>query len=173
MLYRYVSIILASALLLVGLQVPGFIDQYTQRVSAHLIEVKRNLSGFQTIADLHHGGSLERLIEKHRQSTDATFYAEGDVIADLYARYTYLNAELAQLDTSLPRRIRYILLDADRELLRETADHYTYTIDLTWDAAVCGAFVLVFGIVLFDLLALLAAALMRRIFGRHSAHQAR
>ncbi|MBD3649377.1 MAG: DUF2937 family protein, partial [Pseudomonadales bacterium] len=56
MVYRYFSIILASLLLLTGLQVPSFVDQYEKRVDAHLLEVTENLRGFQEIADEYYGG---------------------------------------------------------------------------------------------------------------------
>jgi len=58
----YLRLILFAVGLLAGVQVPGFIDQYAQRVSAHQIEVATDFRGFQQVADQYFGGSVEALI---------------------------------------------------------------------------------------------------------------
>lgn len=162
MIYRYFSILLATALVLGGLQVPGFINQYQQRVSAHLSEVSANLAGFQRIADQLHGGSLLALIEKHRRSPDATFSAEGDVIESMVFRRDRFRAELESLETSLFARIEHVVTAGDRELMSETVAEYKYVITLDQDSAICAGIMLVLGILLADLLHLLLARIFRR-----------
>ena len=48
--------------LLLGIQVPNFVDQYSRRIDAHYQEVSENISGFQSTADLLFSGDLEELI---------------------------------------------------------------------------------------------------------------
>jgi hypothetical protein len=47
MLYRYLSIAIAGAAILIGIQIPNFVDQYEKRLDAHVIEVTTNMRGFQ------------------------------------------------------------------------------------------------------------------------------
>ncbi|MEX0943709.1 MAG: DUF2937 family protein [Pseudomonadales bacterium] len=161
MLYRYFTILLASALVVAGLQVTGFIDQYEQRLSAHFFEVANNLQGFQQIADQYHGGSLAALIEKHRQSPEATFSSEAIVIADMYNRLIQFEAAMAGLNTSLAGRIIEVSINADREIFDETISNYTYTITLNTDSAFCAGGLLVFGILLSDTLRLIIGRIFR------------
>lgn len=162
MLYRYFSILSATVLVLCGLQVPGFINQYEQRVSAHLLEVRDSLSRFQEIANRHHEGSLEALIDHHRQSGDPTFVSEADVIAALYERYRRFSGELTALETSLLGRVTHIAVAADRDLVEETATHYLWIITLNRESIVCAAVALIVGIVLLDLVRGLVLIAIRR-----------
>ena len=45
MLLSYLRLVLFAAGLLIGVQVPGFINDYAKRVEAHLIEAQAGLSG--------------------------------------------------------------------------------------------------------------------------------
>jgi hypothetical protein len=47
MLLSYLRLVLFAAGLLIGVQVPGFINDYAKRVEAHLIEAQTGLRGFQ------------------------------------------------------------------------------------------------------------------------------
>lgn len=162
MLYRYFSILLACTLVIVGLQIPAFIDQYQHRLSAHLNEVANNLAGFQRIADEYHGGSLPALIEKHRQSVEPTFSSEAAVIADMYDRFVRFGAALARLETSLAGRIYEVAVNPDREIFEETASNYTYTVTLNTDSAICAGVLLISGILLSDLIRFLCLRPFRR-----------
>ena len=75
-LYRYFLIIAACGSLLLGIQIPNFVNQYEMRLDAHLSEVKNNLQGYQDIADRLYDGSITTLISKHEQSDDQTFKQE-------------------------------------------------------------------------------------------------
>jgi hypothetical protein len=48
MFLSYLRLVLFTLGLLVGVQVPGFINDYAKRVEAHLIEAQTGLAGFQT-----------------------------------------------------------------------------------------------------------------------------
>ena len=60
MLLSYLRLVLFAAGLLIGVQVPGFINDYAKRVEAHLIEAQAGLSGFpehrQSILQGRHAG---------------------------------------------------------------------------------------------------------------------
>lgn len=110
---------------LLGGQIPGFVDQYTKRVDAHLIEARINFSGFLAIAQQLHGGSVEALIEHHRKSTDLTFNKEADVIEGIYNRVKLLEKQSAALTGNIFQNSFYVLTNADKNLFTETYKNFS------------------------------------------------
>lgn len=138
-LYRYLMIIVACISLLVGLQVPSFVDQYQKRVDAHLREVTVNLQPFQDIAARYFGGDLDKLIALHRNSDARPFKDEGVAIEQMVQRKLRFEADLAALQTSLTMRALHVLLRGDREITDEVLGQYSYTVPLNQDALLFGA----------------------------------
>ena len=62
-IYRYLMVVVACISLLIGLQIPNFVDQYQKRIDARLREVTINLQPFQEIANKYFGGDIGKLIE--------------------------------------------------------------------------------------------------------------
>lgn len=153
LLSRFFLLLIASGALLLGIQVPGFIDQYEKRVDAHLSEVSANLKPFQDIADRLHGGSIEALIEKHEQSTDKTFHAEGAAIRSMHDRFLRFQNEKIQLQASLPNQLVWIATRADRELLLETRRNYSFGILLDRTALIVGFSCMIAVVLVLELLA--------------------
>lgn len=137
--HRYLMIIVACIALLTGLQLPNLADQYEKRVDAHLREVTINFQPFQEIANKYFNGSIEKLIELHRQSGQQPFQDEGAAIEKMYQRKLRFEAEMAALKTSLPYRIVHILFNGDQEMMNETLAQYSYTVPLNQDALMVGA----------------------------------
>lgn len=138
MLRGYLRLVVFAFALLAGVQVPGFLDQYQKRVSAHYAEAVRSFSGFQHTADQYFGGSVDALIAHHAASADPIFHDESRTIAALSARLKALQTELAAMTGSLLRRLLHVVFAADQELLQETVAAYSYTVPLNADAIVCG-----------------------------------
>lgn len=137
-LYRYLLILIACGALLLGIQVPNFVDQYQKRLDAHLQEVQTNLKGYQDIADRDFGGSLDALIRKHKDSDDATFRDEAAPIESMYLRRVHFEAQRSALQASLPQQAWYLLLHGDRELLSETWASYSFAVPLNGLALLSG-----------------------------------
>ena len=64
-IYRYFLILIACISILLGIQIPSFVDQYEKRLDAHFLEVTNNLRGYQEIAEKFFNGSITELIKKH------------------------------------------------------------------------------------------------------------
>lgn len=163
MVYRYFLIVIACAALLVGIQVPNFVDQYQKRVDAHLIEVSTNLRGFQEVADRYHGGSFDALIREHENSTSPTFKAEAKPLREMLARRATFLHEQQMLNTHLAAQSWHIAVNGHPELVRETRDRYTYNIPLTEQAVVAG---LVFAGLLVVSIEIIAKLLSLLFYGR-------
>jgi hypothetical protein len=151
-LYRYLMIVVACISLLLGLQIPNFVDQYQKRVDAHLREVTVNLQPFQDIAAKYFSGDMNKLIELHRASSERAFQEEGAAIEKMVARKLRFEADLAALNTSLPQKALHVLLHGDQEILDEALAQYSYAVPLDQDALVFGACVAIVILLLVELL---------------------
>jgi hypothetical protein len=138
MLRAYLRLVVFAVGLLAGVQVPGFVDQYAKRVSAHYLEVQHNFAGFQRTADQYFGGSVDALITHHSSSSDAVFRDEAKTIAAMYARLRTFSAELEAMRGSPLARLLHVATNANREILQETADAYSYTVPLDAPAILYG-----------------------------------
>ena len=137
-LYRYLLIFIACVALLLGIQIPTFVDQFEKRLDAHLQEVQTNLKGYQEIADRDFNGSMEALIRRHKESTDMVFRDEAAPIETMYLRYLHFNDQHSALQTSLPGKVLYLIQHGDRDLIRETYASYSFAIPLDSTAIYCG-----------------------------------
>ena len=158
-LYRYFIVIVACISLLVGLQIPNFVDQYQKRVDAHLREVTIDLQPFQEIADKYFGGDMSKLIELHKTSAEKPFQDEGAAIEQMVARKLRFETDMAALNTSLPLKALHVFFHGDREILNEAMSQYSYAVPLNQDALEFGAAVALAFLLLVELiLALLRLA---------------
>lgn len=135
---RGLTLALFTTGLLAGLQLPGFAQQYEQRLSARLAESKLSLTGFQAVADKFHDGDLHRLIQHHRQSEDASFAAEAEPIYALWKRVAFLSNEQVAMQGALPKKLWHLVTSADSELLKSTASGYSNVVPVNTAAISCG-----------------------------------
>ena len=134
----YTRLLIFSALLLVGVQLPAVVDQYIKRVDAHLIEAKHSLTGFQKTADDFFKGELQQLIAHYRKSDDQVFRADAANIEYIFHRVAHLSDEMAALQGSSVSRTLHVLFSHDPVLMDETMQHYSYSIILTPQALLWG-----------------------------------
>lgn len=159
MLRAYLRLVCFTVGLLVGVQVPGLIDQYAKRVDAHRIEADKNFAGFRLIAEQMFHGDVEALIAHHRRSGDPVFKREADTIEANYSRLQMLNEEWQALQGSLAHRLLHVAFKPNRELLKETLDAYSYTVPLTGAAIVCGLIAALLASLLVESLGMIATRL--------------
>jgi len=130
LLKTYSRLLIFAAALLMGIQVPNFVDQYERRIDAHYREVSANISGFQSTADLLFSGDLEALIAYYEQSNDAVFESDAQSIRNIVDRYNRIRSEREALSGSSFAVALHIALDADDEFIAETFEQYGYTVPL-------------------------------------------
>lgn len=151
-LYRYLMVIVACISLLIGVQIPSFVDQYQKRVDAHLREVTVNLQPFQEIANKYFGGDLGKLIALNLNSNAKPLQEEGIAIERMAKRKLRFEADMAALQTSLPMKALHILLNGDREMIDETRGQYSYSVPFNQDALLFGAGVAIAILMIVELL---------------------
>ncbi|HEX4024626.1 MAG TPA: DUF2937 family protein [Steroidobacteraceae bacterium] len=123
-------LLLVAAFVAGGL-VPGFISQYRQRLGGRLDQAQIDLAAWQTIADRFYHGDIEKLIQYHLHSTDATFHAEGNVIQSLLATVQRLQGAVEALRADLLHQLGYLALHADVGLMRVTFADWVPTFALS------------------------------------------
>lgn len=138
MLRHYLRLVVFTVGLLVGVQAPGFVDQYAKRVSAHYIEVKHNFAGFQQAADQYFNGDVAALVAHHLASPDPVFKGEAKTIGALFARIKALAAELDAMSGSSLSRLIHVVVNPNHDILKETSAEYSYTVPLSPDAILYG-----------------------------------
>jgi hypothetical protein len=163
-LYRYFIVIVACISLLIGLQIPNFVDQYQKRVDAHLREVTINLQPFLDIAIHYFGGDMGKLIELHKTSAEKPFQDEGAAIEKMVARKLRFETDLAALNTSLPMKALHVIFHGDHEILDEAMNQYSYAVPLNQDALEFGAGVAFVILLLLELLLAMIRVAYKRFF---------
>lgn len=131
MLRSYVRMLLFSVALLVGVQVPGFMLDYEQRVDAHRLESEQSLSGFRRTAEQYFEGSLERLLAHYQASDDPVFRSDADSLGILMRRNALFDEEWQALQGPWYEKAWRILVRPNPELRDETLRQYRYQVVLT------------------------------------------
>jgi hypothetical protein len=96
--------------------IPGFIQQYRQRVGGRLDQVQIDLAPFQEIARRYHGGDMEAMVRHHLASTDPTFHAEGTALQAMLDSFARLQAMAEGLAGSVWQQAGYLLRHYDSEI---------------------------------------------------------
>lgn len=138
-----------------GSQLPKFIGDYRQYLSGQLDQANTDLALFQAIADRFHGGSLTALIQRHLNSTDPTFIAEGAAIQELADQVTRLTESITGLQGNLPQQIASLIRYADPDTATASWALFQPGLVFTPEALLCALITgLVFSLPAFGLLPL-------------------
>ena len=149
MLLSYLRMVLFAAGLLIGVQVPGFINDYAKRVEAHLIEAQTGLRGFQGTAEQFFKGDIQALVAHYRASEDPVFRSDADSLSTMLNRQIALDKQFQAMQGPWYIRFLQVVLAADPDIRKETWNGYSYQILLTPEAMIwgmSGALLLSFGI---------------------------
>ena len=138
MLRSYLRLALFACGLLLGVQVPGFVDDYGKRVEAHRLESQQSLKGFQDTARRFFKGDLDALVAHYRVSDDAVMRSDAQSVAHLVQRATLLEREWQAMQGPWYAQAWHLVTAADGELFEETLDAYRYQVLLTPEAMLWG-----------------------------------
>jgi hypothetical protein len=131
MLRSYLRLVLFTAGLLIGVQIPGFISDYSKRVEAHLIEAQKSLGGYNDTAQRFFKGDVQALIQHYRSSDDPVFRTDADNINNLLTRTQTLDREWLALQGPWYMRAYHVLTAADPDIRKETWNGYSWQVLLS------------------------------------------
>ncbi|WP_337058760.1 DUF2937 family protein [Pseudomonas sp. USHLN015] len=138
MLRSYLRLALFALGLLIGVQVPGFVDDYAKRVEAHRLEAENGLKGFRETAQKFFDGDLAALVAHYRASNDPVMRSDADSVATLVNRDALLQREWQAMQGPWYARTWHVATGADHDLLLETANAYSYQVLLVPEAMAWG-----------------------------------
>ncbi|WP_220815593.1 DUF2937 family protein [Pseudomonas paralcaligenes] len=138
MFRSYLRLLVFAFGLLVGVQVPGFVDDYAKRVAAHRAESEESLLGFRETAARFFNGDLNALVAHYRASTDEVMRSDANSIGHLVARSELLEAEWLAMQGPWYAQVLHLATGADQALLQETYESYTYQVLLAPHAIAWG-----------------------------------
>jgi len=128
MLRSYLRLTLFALGLLVGVQVPGFVDDYVKRVEAHRLEAEQGLKGFRETAQRFFQGDLDALVAHYRASDDPVMRSDAQSVGYLVSRAALLGREWQALQGPWYSQAWHVAVAADHELRKETLNAYRYQV---------------------------------------------
>lgn len=138
MLRSYLRLTLFALGLLIGLQLPGFMQSYSQRVDAHRLEAEASLQGFRDTAGEFFSGDLIALVAHYRESNDPIFRKDAYSVQSLINRSALLEQESKAMSGAWYQQLWHLITRADPELIKETRTHYRYQVLLEPSVIVWG-----------------------------------
>ncbi|MFP5421754.1 MAG: DUF2937 family protein [Gammaproteobacteria bacterium] len=138
MFRSYLRLALFALGLLVGVQVPGFIDDYSKRVEAHRIESEQGLKGFRETAKRFFKGDLVALVGHYQASADPVMRSDAQSLGALVERSAFLERESKAMQGPWYGQVWHLATAADHELLEETFAAYRYQVLLAPEAIAWG-----------------------------------
>ena len=125
---------------ILGLQLPEFIQQYSQRLSGHLNEAISQLNEFKLIADRHFDGSLTTMINKYLINSEPSINETAKIIQNTTHRVSDLKDQLFNLqETEYVERVYYFITAFDESMAQATFQQYQLAIPLSLPAVISGA----------------------------------
>ena len=126
---------------LLFLQLPQFLDQYTQRAGGYYDAERAHLAQYQSMADASFAGDLQGLIASFKTNPNAAIAQTGKNIEAIKSNVIELERGIRILEsTDLIRKLVYLLSGhIDLDLAEGTLRAFQPGIPLTTDAILCGA----------------------------------
>lgn len=122
-----------------AMQLPQFVDHYTQRYGGYHQALVDNLAEYQRNADAHYGGDLDRLIADLHASARPGLREIGDKLQRDRARELQMREGLAILGHEiLAKRLWYLAGHLDVGIATATWAAFTPGLPLSTDALLCG-----------------------------------
>lgn len=138
MFRSYLRLVLFALGLLVGVQVPGFIEDYSKRVEAHRIEAELGLKGFRDTAQRFFKGDLVALVGHYQASADPVMRSDAQSVGTLVERSALLERESQAMQGSWYAQVWHLATAADPGLIDETLAAYRYQVLLAPHAIAWG-----------------------------------
>ena len=110
---------------IVFLQLPHFIDQYTQRMGGYEASQKQQINEYQAIADLHFAGDITAYAERLKQNDDPAIAASADMITENISKNQAINKDLQVFEQEpLWYQLPYFLSHVRVDLARGTFNNF-------------------------------------------------
>ncbi len=125
--------------LVLFLQLPQFIDHYTQHLGGYRQAVADTVADYQRSADTHYAGDLNRLVADFRDDDTPAQRDMGEKMQRDRDRLVELDTAIAVLSgESLINKLIYLARNLDLPMAQATAEAFTPGVPLNLQAGLCG-----------------------------------
>lgn len=137
-IFEYLKLIIFVGGVLVGIQAPGFVDQYGKSLESRVSESKLSVSEFQDDSDKYFNGDLDKLIDHYDKNDDPVIISGGESIGAIVSRNRYLTLALNEFSQSIYSAYHQVIFNPVAEVRNDVWDNYTYSIILNGSAITIG-----------------------------------
>jgi len=117
---------------LIGLQISGSLQQYSQQLSEHLNKITSSLEQYTLMAKKSFNGNLNALIESFSTSKNEQLINISHNINDILARADELRESLSYLQqANIFQKIFYCLTDLESDIVWSTLANFQWSVPLT------------------------------------------
>jgi hypothetical protein len=130
---------LFTLIFIIGVQLPEFIQQYSQRLSGHLNDALLQLNEYQLIADRHFQGKLTSMIEKYLTNSEPSIKETANIMINTSSRAENLQEHLFNIqEADYVKRVYYFITEFDESMIQATFQQYQLAIPLNLPALTTG-----------------------------------
>lgn len=137
--------------LLIGVQIPGFVDQYGKNLDARVSESSHSIAEFKKDADKYFDGDIQQLLTHYQSKTDPVIISGGESIGALVSRNEYLLKAQKEFSQSFSSAYIHVFASPVTVVRDDVWSHYTYVVVLNRDAIFISIIVGIIFLSLFEL----------------------
>ena len=163
-LFSYLKLSVVLMAVLVGVQLPSFVDQYGKNLSARLAESTLSIQVFQDDADKYFAGDLNRLVEHYKRRSDPVIADGGSSINALVNRNALLTAAYLEYQQSSFDAIAHVFIHSVEDVREQTWLNYSYSVVLNREAIVSAVVFALAGLIMLDLMGWFVRVIFKRVF---------
>ena len=115
---------------LIGVQVPGFVDQYGKNLEARLLESSQAVNQFQADADKFFDGDINKLIAYYQAKNDVVITAGANSITAIATRQAMLKTAWQAFNQSTLAQYQHVALAPISDIRSQVWQSYNYLIVL-------------------------------------------
>lgn len=128
---RLLDRLVFTTIAVAGLQIPGLLNAYLQRLGGHLDEARLQLAQWQQLAQQHYAGDIDAMIASYQSSLDPAIRASGELVFTLAQRVEQLQSALLGLqDKPLWEQMGRLPLHLDLQIAGASWQNYQWTVPL-------------------------------------------
>jgi hypothetical protein len=168
---RYSLQLVFTLSLLLGLQLPNFLQQYELRLQGHFAEAKQQLAQYQLLAEQYFSGDLQKLVSHHQSSTENVFRDEALLIDNSRKRVQYLQHQIDNLSQPIWYRLGLLSQQVKQPIFQEAWQGYQANIVLNQQAIIVGVSVAVLIMLILELTLFILQRLIGGLFKGRQGHK--
>lgn len=160
-LFDYVKLAVFVVGVLVGIQIPGFVDQYGKNLDARVSESSKSVAQFQDDADKFFDGDMDRLSGHYKKTRDPVIVSGGSSITALVTRNERLRLAQQDFQQSTFGAYVHVLINPVHEVRQDVWGKYTYEVVLNVSAIAVGVAIGLLALGFFELVSSFLMAMFR------------